>query len=219
MVMSFLQAPAAAAYILAAAHGCSAPQPQLDFDFNVKKTAYVYTVSAEGLLRLKLKSGPMGHAGKMSGLTENVFTRNLAIHGKETKRPDGWSCFAPTRVVAKMELKPTVYISSAYRAGSCRYRVTRAHELEHVKIATDTLEEYAPVILSRLRKAVAAAGVAGPTTPEQLKRRRQRIVKSINSAYESVTAEMERKVALRQARIDTEDEYRRIAGLCPGEGY
>lgn len=218
MLMTFLQAPAAAAYILAAAHGCTAPQPQLDFDFNVRKTAFVHTVTAEGLARLKRKTGP-APKGKMSGLTENALQRNLAIHGKETKRTDGWSCFAPSKIIARVELSPTVYISSAYRPGSCRYRVTRQHELQHVKIATEGLEEYAPAIMARLRKAAAAAGPAGPTTSLQLRRARQRLVKSIDAAFAGVMGEMERKIAARQARIDTEDEYRRIAGLCPGEGY
>jgi len=218
LMLAALKAPVAAAYILAAAQGCPAgPAPQLDFDFSMKKTAFVHTLSGKELERLRRKNSGTAVAGPLSGLTETKFRHKIAIHGKEARRADGWQCFRPAKVVVTLEYAPVVYISSAYRPGSCRYTETRKHELQHVATATETVEEFAPVMMARLRKAMKELGPQGPGTSRQLRRARDRMNKHISSAYAGVIDEMLGVLAGRQARLDTESEYRRIAGICAGK--
>jgi hypothetical protein len=214
-MLAALKAPAVAAYMLAAAQGCPAgPAPQLDFDFTVKKAVFVHTLSAEELERLGRKNFGNIAAGHLSGLTETKFNHKAAIHGKEAVRPDGWRCFRPVKAVVKLEYVPVVYISAGYRPGSCRYNETHRHELRHVAIATQTVEEFAPVIMTRLRKVVKELQPQGPGTVQQLRRARDRMNKAVARAYNSAIDEMMGVLAGRQARIDTDSEYRRIAAIC-----
>jgi hypothetical protein len=215
LMLAFLKAPAAAAYILAAAQGCPAgPAPELVFDYSVQKTVFNHALSWEELERLRRKNSG---TGPLSGLTETKFNHRVAIHGKETSRPDGWHCFRPAKVVVKLEYAPVVYIASGYRPGSCKYKETRRHELQHVEIATATAEEFAPVMMTRLRKAMKELGPQGPGTPRQLRRARDRMNRVISDAYAGAIGEMLRVLEDRQARIDTDSEYQRIAGICAGK--
>lgn len=217
-MLAALKAPALAAYMLATAQGCPAgPAPQLAFDFNVKKTEFVYRLSSEELARLRRKNSGTSTTGHLSGLTETKFHHRIAIHGKEASRSDGWKCFRPAKVVVALEYAPIVYISSGYRPGSCRYNQTRRHELQHVAIATATVEEFAPVMMTQLRRAMKELGPQGPGTTNQLRRAREGMNKVIGKAYDSAIDDMLRALAKRQAAIDTEAEYRRIAGICTGK--
>lgn len=217
-MMAALKAPALAAYVLAAAQGCPAgPAPQLAFDFTVKKTAFVHALPAEDIERIRRKNAGKAGAGHLSGLTETKFGHKAAIHGKETIRPDGWRCFRPVKVVVTLDYTPVVYISTAYRAGSCKYAETRRHELQHVAISKETVEEFAPVMMARLRQAMKDMRALGPGTEQQLRRGRDRMNKAIAAAYNKAMDEMMRVLAERQARIDTDSEYRRVAGLCTGK--
>lgn len=217
-MLALLKAPAVAAYILAAAQGCPATKPpQLDFDFRVAKTEFVHALSPAELERLRRKNSARGPEGKLSGLTETKINHKIAIHGSETDRPDGWHCFTPVKVVVALELVPTVYIASLYRPGSCRYRQTRKHELQHVETATATVEEFAPIILAALRKAVKELRPQGPSTLKQLRRDRTRLSRMTGNAYARVVEDMTRVLEKRQARLDTPEEYRRIGMACAGE--
>ena len=158
-------------------------------------------------------------SGKGGGLTTLGLTQNRT----EVKIiPQVWSfnlgggryCAGLGRVEASWRItKLFVDVASEYPPGGCNYRVIREHEAQHVAFAHATFHEWAP----RIERALnAAARQINPritaADPAQIRKEIEgQLLAALRPAFDGFAADLK----ARNASIDTMENYRRTATLCP----
>ena len=158
-------------------------------------------------------------AGKGGGLTTLGLTQNstevrIIPQIWSFNLGGGRSCAGLGRVEASWRItKLFVDIASEYAPGGCNYRVIRDHESQHVAIAHATFNEWAPRIERALKDE------AGRITPrivkaspgETAKEIEGRLMAALRPAFDGFSADLK----ARNAAIDTMENYRKTAKLCP----
>ena len=111
-----------------------------------------------------------------------------------------------------------IYVAREYPKGSCAYNAILDHEKEHVVVARENLEEYAPRIRKVLTSWLIPTGKAPimVESPQQAKTEVQAIAKEL---LKPVYEEMLVSLADGQASFDTPDEYTRVRNRCQNWWY
>lgn len=215
-MLSALKAPAVAAYMLAAFGSCEAKPPAVfDFKFETPAPTFMRDRTSEQLQQLKgAHTGP----GQMGGLTRNETHSSVNVSSLEQEQLFGGDfCLWPTKVEVRITLKPTVWVASQYPQNSCRYKVAYVHEMMHVKIARDALNEFIPGIEAFLRAKTATLGVEGPIPPASLESAKQKQLAVVQDAMAGALKRVDMVTETRQAKIDTPQSYLLASRACAGE--
>ena len=108
-----------------------------------------------------------------------------------------------------------VYVAREFRPGSCEYRTTMAHELNHVAIYRDQLRQYDPHFERRIKGV--SAGLR-PVLSNSVKSGHTFFLKRINSEVKILFTQLNKETDILQGRLDTPQNYRREQALCPSAG-
>jgi hypothetical protein len=108
---------------------------------------------------------------------------------------------------------PDVYIAREYRRGSCNYKVTLEHEMQHVKVARDYMGRF----VTKMRSTLTSLLIPKPKSavviesPAKAKREAEQLLQRlIYSVYEQLQIEMGKA----QAKVDSPREYKRLGRKC-----
>jgi hypothetical protein len=114
-------------------------------------------------------------------------------------------------VRVELSMQPVVvYVASELRNNACRHAATREHELRHVAVYREMLEESA----RKLRGDIATAlgtGVRTAASPGALQREVETALRSYLTAFMRAQHDV---LNARQAEIDTPEEYARVGAAC-----
>ncbi|OAN44056.1 hypothetical protein A6A04_09265 [Paramagnetospirillum marisnigri] len=153
--------------------------------------------------------------GKVVGLTQSEVEGKVLPQFWTVDLGGGQSCLGLGRVDGFWRLRDLiVHIASEYGPGGCNYAKVRLHEDEHVAIARETFQRWAPRLEDALRRE--AGGISPMVVPlGQVERRReeitQRLFRSLNPPMDGFRAELRD----RNAAIDTAANYRLVMSRCP----
>jgi len=148
------------------------------------------------------------------GLTAVEYS--LAVRsGIQMRRvgPDRW-CAYPVTVEVEYGLEDPVkvYIARELKRGSCRYRTTMDHEMDHVRIHLAGVERAQRDIRNVMANVIAnKMPVSGRTGDEAAKAVRDVLVAAARKAVRPSSNEAKR----RNAAIDTPASYEALRRSCP----
>ena len=104
-----------------------------------------------------------------------------------------------------------IFIASEYRRDSCAYRAILSHEREHVRVAREQLNRFAP----RFRQALHSRDVPSPSNPRfTTQPPKAEIEELVDRLVSPVFDQLNVTMANAQARLDTPEEYARIQAKC-----
>lgn len=182
----------------------------------VKRLDERVTVNTQyGYKELNHLGSPLAHSGKqILGLTRG---KAVAQFGTRTKlyvdRTGQWECASPQLTVTIGFSPMTVYVAKEFPEGSCAYKEIYEHELRHVKTYQSHLVAIEKDVADTLNRRFATGGPwRGPSGETHARLQRELderwlpyIQREMGHAEEA------------QERIDTPDEYARVANACDGE--
>ena len=216
------------AYILASlsAAQCPAQGPvAVDVQFVRKDTPAVTNVtSAELTKHMNDPNSTMATDGKwmVGGVTVIAPGVNLkdnlnAGFQATVEVRTGAACFTVAKVTYTIEYDPAVFIASDFLNLGCRYSATLMHEKRHVDTDVKLLTDYIPEFRKALENIAPTIGPQGPYAVGDVDNQKRRVIQQIGAATGPVWTQFWATRRVKQAEIDTIQNYMRDTALCPGQ--
>lgn len=114
------------------------------------------------------------------------------------------ACLQIKHIDVSMDYHPTVYVSREYRQGSPIFNNVLRHEKQHVRITQDVLDEYAPLLERRLRRALQGRYQLGPFAVEQMDTMQAQLAQRVTAIKQEVNQQMLQEAQRRHNRFDDE---------------
>jgi len=111
----------------------------------------------------------------------------------------------------------TIYIGNEFPPDSCSYQTILEHELKHVETAKVFLNTFAPVVENRMRDFLGGLGVVHVRGDPSGQEAQNRIDRDLGAFVTSLSLELENALVLMQSKVDSREEYARVAQSCGGE--
>lgn len=160
------------------------------------------------------------HSGE-TGLLMGVTTSRISDNGTNVffsllsdKR--GNTCIYPTRIVLNIRYDAGVFIASEIKDLECSYKITMAHENQHVRYDIQTLNEYLPRIQLDMMRYLKSFGYQGrgPFRAGETQTVQKQLMAEISRAAAPMFERMRNVRRARQGSLDTEESYRRQGEIC-----
>jgi len=166
------------------------------------------TVPATVLTRM---SEARGDSLRTIGLTKAKFGHRSTLEVKGIEdRIGARACVRPAVSVELFVAPMTVYVAREYRDDPCRTRVIREHEQRHVDTYLAFARESVPRLKAELERVLGTAPQFGFTVGEA----QSALDRRLGDALTAFMNDAEQSLAVRQAAIDTPQEYERIRLAC-----
>ncbi len=194
-----------------AAPTCPAVPPTITLDMSATEPVIDNSVTQPALQTLAAK---VRHRGRAQGLYLAEFTARTHI-GFARASQGGVACLWIDKLALDVAVADRkIYIVKKRVPGTCAYDAVLVHERKHQRVDDDLLREQAPLIRQAIEQALAALPAPSPVPPAEESAVRTRLAAAVQTALERAlkTLDAERKV--RQAAIDTPQEYRRVGAAC-----
>lgn len=108
-----------------------------------------------------------------------------------------------------------VYIDKKYPSSSCNYRVIKEHEDYHVQVLQQALSFYQEDLKKKVRAAVMGIWPEYTYTRERSTQIMNKYFKQIQERIKPAVRQIEKKIAEKNAEIDTPQSYKETTKLCP----
>jgi hypothetical protein len=160
---------------------------------------------------LTIKSGSSLALHRTYGLTTANFGHQTDTDLRLVEqRASGRACATP-HVVVRVSMQPVVvYVAREIAGDRCQHDATREHELKHVAVDREVLDDAARRLREELAPALGAdvlKGTSGTVIAKQYE-------SALRDYLSGFMQEQHRVLAERQAGIDSPDEYAREANAC-----
>ncbi len=190
-------------------------EPVREIVFKVEVETHIPDPPVNHDLSIDELSKELVHGGKerILGLTKpdlEIATQ----HRYRTTTRGKTLCFWIEEIQVRMIYKALeVFVAKDYRRSSCEYRAVLAHEQEHLAVARDNLERYAPEV----RRALTSLLIPTPQRPVQIDHQEdanetyQRLyAKILDPIYKRMKLDLE----ARHAALDTPQSYAAVRRRC-----
>ena len=193
--------------------GSFAPPPTVAFSSLISEPVYSGEKTRDIITRISGLRSANPNMFTM-GLTRSLTELSLNVQTWQVPMGNGRLCVGLSRVEATWRISGLIVdIASNYSPGGCNYRIIRDHEDQHVAIHRTTFHEWAPRAEAVLRQAAQGVqptitqGVAAPVAAAI----RQSLTQRLDPIFDKYRADL----TVRNAAIDTPENYARTAALCP----
>ncbi len=150
-----------------------------------------------------------------AGLTLGEMVLDMNYDIQSQRGQDGRFCSSITSIQVDFGFRDTViYIARELPRRSCPYREVLNHEMTHVSVDKKMLKDFAPKIKQFLR---TAANNIGTTVNLAAEDSQLALKAQINDKLSLIAKEVNEVRSLRQAAVDTEEEYERVSASCNGQ--
>lgn len=172
------------------------------------------TLSRRELTQLQSRQGAVSSLVTWAsvGLTRTELKYQLRVQIEAYQMQNGRYCARLTEVQADLGYDGfDVFIANRYRPGTCPYKVITEHELTHVSVFRQALNEFYPRMLHRLERTAQNMEPIVATSANSAATRMQSRLKS---AVDPLYREMNRSLDRRNARLDTRERYQKEQERC-----
>ena len=151
---------------------------------------------------------------KILGLTRGQAVASYALNMPGYRDGSGrWECISP-QITVRYGFSPmTVYVAREFPAGSCAYGEIHTHEMRHVAAYEQHIAAIEADLTQTLQRRFSGTapwrGPAGQVA--------ERLRTELDERWLPYIQREIAKVESAQARIDTDEEYERVAASCNGE--
>lgn len=123
-------------------------------------------------------------------------------------------CMAYSKVNISIELRPEIFVAREYQNNRACHDAILEHERMHVRVDREVMNKYAVKIGQAVKDAVNQTGTVGPYRLSDRPAIERQMVARIENAIEDQKTALHHEMNIRQAEIDTLEEYERISVLC-----
>lgn len=182
---------------------------------------YDFTKSKEYLTELSqgAYSPYEAHANTVTlGLSnpEISISSNTQASAKQIPRKRTHGCVFLHKIDLKINLDPKVYVANDFKKGSCMHKAVLEHEMKHVRVNREVINEYVQKMGAALEKTINARnGQYGPVPIADVPKVQENVVNSFNTIVMQYNEAMLKEAARRQAGVDTIEEYESVGADCP----
>lgn len=150
------------------------------------------------------------HEGRVSDSGYNVEFRT--IYDKA-----GNTCLNVSRVRIILHHQPTIFLAKELEGHECHFRMVKLHEERHVATDLKTFKEYIPKVEMDILWYLRSLGPQGPFPANEVPQQMGKISAQIAKAAKPMVKKLYAVRRQRQGMIDTLENYRQEAAMCPGE--
>lgn len=149
--------------------------------------------------------------GLMQGaITFAIKSQVAAQHNRISRK----ACYWFHAVDVTVTLKPEIYIAREVAPKSCYFNAILGHEMQHMQIDRQLLNEYHPIIVNTLTEFAAKQGFLRNQDPAQEEASHEFLSNALDRQIDTIHDHVARTRGARQAQIDTAQEYDRVAAPC-----
>lgn len=130
-------------------------------------------------------------------------------------RDGAQNCFWYDQIEVILRLNPTIYIANEIPYASCLYKEVMEHEFKHFNTDFQIAKDYQTVLERELGQLIQRVGVIGPYVRDMGMKPKDDLLHRLELVVGSVSERMKKDRLDRQAKIDTREEYDRVAAACP----
>ncbi len=203
------------------ASGCVMPAPtKINVIPSTKPVVYDYNQSLQNIQEIETDTkNPYGlHAmtitqGFMKGQIQ--FTPKVKLDFAVV--PQSRSvCLWYEEIDLRIEIDPTIVIGREVASDPCMKAAVIDHEHKHVTADREVVNKYAQRMGTRIYQRLKEHGfVVGPIDAKEAQEAADRMHNVVHAVLKVEYAKMEQERAMAQQRIDSREEYNRVAKLCP----
>ena len=148
------------------------------------------------------------------GLTRGNATVSFASNTPSIIDPTGrWECASP-QITPSFGFSPlTVYVAREFPEGTCAYKEIREHEMRHV----EAYQKHIASIEKELTESLNARFATGSVWRGPVGQTASRLRQELDARWAPYVQRQIKRVDEAQAKIDTAEEYERVANACGGE--
>ncbi|MBS1145101.1 MAG: hypothetical protein H6R14_2507 [Proteobacteria bacterium] len=147
------------------------------------------------------------------------LTRGNATVGFTTSSPSiidrtgRWECASPQITLTYGFSPMTVYVAREFPEGSCAHKEIREHEMRHV----EAYQTHIAAIEKELGERLNARFATGSVWRGPVGQTAARLQQELDARWAPYVQRLIKRVDEAQAKIDTDQEYERVANACDGE--
>lgn len=147
------------------------------------------------------------------GLTRGNATVSFASTTPAiTDRSGRWECASP-QITLRFGFSPlTVYVAREFPEGSCAYKEIHAHEMRHV----EAYQKHIASIEKELTESLNARFATGAVWRGPVGQTASRLRQELDARWAPYVQRQIKRVDEAQAKIDSDEEYERVANACDG---
>ena len=128
------------------------------------------------------------------------------------------SCVSLKEIKADYVSYPEIHIASNFKKGSCAYNAVLEHEQRHIAVLKEFHNEYSQKLKADMESFAAKIGVTGPVAVKDAGEIQDKVSTELYKWIDSFTQQASLILEQRQAKIDTEEEYKKMSSLCKDMG-
>lgn len=181
--------------------------PQVIFKLSYGELKHDLGKSGEEITKLSKNSKEERHSFmKGKGLATLDPLLNIELREFDTQTIDDKnSCVYPRVIEVKFGYNnPVVYVNNAYEATSCNYAYILRHQQVHQRLNKITLEYFAPIFYSAIRRAVSDVRALKVSKNNK----QEEVAKTLTSYYEAILKPVaEQFTKIRQDQLKNFDEW------------
>jgi hypothetical protein len=163
------------------------------------------------IAELTVKSGSALATHRTMGLTTAMFgqSTDIDLHVVDDRRGSR-ACGTPT-VRVELSMQPmTVFIAREVAETPCQREATLQHEMKHVEVFREVLDEAAGELEREFPDAIGAELRRAANAAEL----QQRLILSVRDYLAQFMKDWQRVLDARQREVDSPEEYARVAAAC-----
>jgi len=147
------------------------------------------------------------------GLTRGNATVSFASTTPSLTDPSGrWECASP-QITLSFGFSPmTVYVAREFPEGSCAFKEILEHEMRHVEAYRTHIASIEKALTESLNARFATGAIWRGPVGQTAARLRQ----ELDARWAPYVQRQIKRVDEAQAKIDTAEEYQRVANACDG---
>jgi uncharacterized protein YutD len=128
----------------------------------------------------------------------------------------GVACIWYESIDISLDIDPHVYIAKEVYRDRCMGAAVLEHEMKHVNVDRAIVNKYANIMGQKIYEELRKRGfMAGPVKAEEAEAVAERMKHTVLQIVEMENKRMELDRADMQAAVDTAEEYKRVADMCP----
>lgn len=163
------------------------------------------------IAELTVKSGSALATHRTMGLTTAVFGQSTDIELRVVGDRHGSRACGTPSVRVELSMQPVVvFIAREVAEVPCQRDATLTHEMKHVEVFREVLQEAVTELEHDFPEAIGAE-LGRAVDAEQLQ---QRLILSVRDYLAQFMKGWQRTLDVRQAEVDSPEEYARVAGAC-----